>query len=108
MTTKPRYEPEPGDQERRFAEEFTPGMVDGKLDVVSEEEIRARELAGEEKASNPTLSKEDANYVDGPVEGEPCAECSMYLSGNRCSLVTGNIEPRGHCDNWESLDDEGE
>lgn len=41
---KPKNDPnpKPGDQERRFAEEPAPGMVGGKLDVVSDEEVAAR------------------------------------------------------------------
>jgi hypothetical protein len=54
-----------------------------------------------------TMSKSDAGYVDGPVESQPCRDCSMFVQcrnkqdTNKCTLVVGDISARGHCDRWD-------
>ncbi len=108
MASKPKYDPnpKPGDQERRFAEEPAPGMVDGKLDTVTAEEFARMKgsapLGGD--SAGPTMEMTEAGYIDGPVKRQPCNLCSMYLGKNRCLLVIGDISPRGHCDHWKDGD----
>lgn len=62
-------------------------------------------VAGGDSAG-PTMEMTEAGYIDGPVKREPCQSCSMYRGSNRCSLVIGDIAPRGHCAHWKDGDRE--
>jgi 8-oxo-dGTP pyrophosphatase MutT (NUDIX family) len=54
-----------------------------------------------------SLTKEEAAYTDGPVDKEPCRDCSMFRVAragqhdDRCTLVKGVIESAGHCKHWD-------
>jgi hypothetical protein len=56
-----------------------------------------------EGAARELLSKASVGYIDGPVEHEPCQDCTMFVKcrnkedKNRCTLVEGDIKARGHC-----------
>jgi phage-related protein (TIGR01555 family) len=49
------------------------------------------------------LKKNKAKYTDGPVEHEPCDECTMWREPDRCTAVRGTIEPKGHCKLFEPV-----
>ncbi len=42
-------------------------------------------------------SKKKAEYTAGPVEEQPCRDCTMFQQPNACSAVRGLISPQGHC-----------
>lgn len=46
------------------------------------------------------VTKEEARYVDGPVQDEPCNSCTMFSLPGVCSEVEGRISPGGHCRYW--------
>lgn len=52
-------------------------------------------------ADAPSMDKETAKYTDGPVNYQPCGECSMFRDG-RCTLVKGAIAPAGHCEHFDA------
>ena len=47
------------------------------------------------------ITKAEANYINSsPIQH--CKDCTMYkASSNACSLVLGQIMPKGHCDYFE-------
>lgn len=47
------------------------------------------------------ITKGEADYVNHPVAGRRCADCSMFRPPRSCTLVEGNISPSGHCKYWE-------
>lgn len=46
-------------------------------------------------------SKAVANYVNHPVNGHECGECTMFRAPGSCTAVEGVISPNGHCKYWE-------
>ncbi len=46
------------------------------------------------------ISKKEANYVY-PAKKDNCEDCTMFRKSRRCTLVTGVIEPKGHCDHYD-------
>jgi len=51
-----------------------------------------------------TLGKDEARYREG--EGtRRCANCSMYVEPNRCTLVKGPISPQGLCNYFQRSGD---
>jgi hypothetical protein len=81
--------------ERRLKERLASFFVDRAQHV--SRQISAH--LGHEKAGR--ISKDDADYVQHPVAGEMCADCSMFRSPNRCTLVVGAISRQGHCRYFE-------
>jgi hypothetical protein len=53
----------------------------------------------------PTMTKQEANYTNGPVSVRPCKWCFMFtlilLRRGRCALVKGWINEQGSCDFWK-------
>jgi hypothetical protein len=47
------------------------------------------------------VSKVDAEYNPGPVEEEPCNQCSMFVRPDECKKVSGPINRDGHCKLFE-------
>jgi HK97 family phage portal protein len=53
-----------------------------------------------------TISKDEADYVSHPVDGDQCDDCTMFLAPDGCSLVRGAISANGHCRFFEAADDD--
>ena len=57
--------------------------------------------------AEPTMSKQQANYTDGPVAIRSCKWCGsdifalIMLMKGKCTLVKGPISPQGSCDHWQ-------
>ncbi len=47
-------------------------------------------------------SKTTANYVDHPVGGDHCSQCTMFRAPHGCTSVEGSIAPQGHCSYYEA------
>lgn len=47
------------------------------------------------------VSKDSVNYRDAETPSEQCGNCSMFLAPDHCTLVKGEIEYDGVCDEWE-------
>lgn len=45
----------------------------------------------------PKKTKTDAKYQNAPRSGMMCGGCTMFREPNRCTLVSGDIAPRGWC-----------
>ena len=43
-------------------------------------------------------SKQEAKYQDHPHNGQVCENCTMWRPPNKCSAVSGNIDPHGWCE----------
>lgn len=55
------------------------------------------------KASGPTLTQKQANYVsDWSNTKTQCHACSMFRKRGACTLVKGPISPQGHCDHFDA------
>jgi hypothetical protein len=47
-------------------------------------------------------SKQEAGYISKTKKpSQICENCTMWRSPNKCSAVSGNIEPEGWCKWWK-------
>ncbi len=58
---------------------------------------RARAQQSQEK-----LSKSDSAYQDSPKNDQQCSECTKFQPPKGCSVVAGDINPRGWCKLYEA------
>lgn len=63
-------------------------------------EIENYSLPSDQIAADSRSSKVVAHYVDHPVDGKRCADCSMFRAPRSCTAVLGDISPDGHCRYW--------
>jgi hypothetical protein len=54
-------------------------------------------------ARGSMITKDEADYVDHPVDGDQCIGCSMFIGPGACTLVKGAIAPDGHCHFWTGM-----
>jgi hypothetical protein len=54
----------------------------------------------QEKA--PKLSKPEAEYQDTPKNDKQCSECTRFQPPKGCSVVDGDISPKGWCKLYEA------
>jgi hypothetical protein len=55
-------------------------------------------MSGGDLAKRATLSKPSVGYTDtSPMRTERCATCSMFRPPDKCTLVRGDVSPRGWC-----------
>lgn len=52
--------------------------------------------------TEPKLSQQDANYQDTPNNGQQCSECTKFQPPQSCSVVVGDVSPRGWCRLYEA------
>lgn len=48
------------------------------------------------------LSKTDAAYQDAPKNNQQCSECTKFQPPKGCSVVDGDINPKGWCKLYEA------
>jgi hypothetical protein len=48
------------------------------------------------------LSKPEAAYQDSPKNDRQCSECTKFQPPKGCSVVAGDIGPRGWCKLYEA------
>jgi hypothetical protein len=48
-------------------------------------------------AQSGKMSKQAAQYQDGPKSGQKCLDCALYIQPSSCKLVDGTISPVGWC-----------
>lgn len=48
------------------------------------------------------ISKAEARYQSAPKGTKRCRGCSMFVSPNSCTLVSGDISAHGYCRYWDS------
>jgi hypothetical protein len=48
------------------------------------------------------LSKPEAEYQDAPKNDQQCSECTKFQPPKGCSVVTGDISPKGWCKLYEA------
>lgn len=58
-------------------------------------------LQSNDPATAPKASKQQAIYVNHPVNDHFCLECVMFEKPDGCSAVAGKISPNGHCKYWQ-------
>jgi hypothetical protein len=58
---------------------------------------RAQAQQGQEK-----FSPSDAAYQDSPKNDQQCSECTKFQPPKGCSVVTGDISPKGWCKLYEA------
>jgi hypothetical protein len=62
--------------------------------------LSLRAAAHAEEAAQKS-SKSDSAYQDTPKNGQQCSECTKFQPPKGCSVVTGDISPRGWCKLYE-------
>ena len=60
---------------------------------------QARAQAPREQAK---LSKPEAEYQDTPKNNQQCSECTKFQPPKGCSVVSGDISPKGWCKLYEA------
>jgi hypothetical protein len=48
------------------------------------------------------LSKPEAEYQDSPKDDQQCSECTKFQPPKGCSVVAGDISPKGWCKLYEA------
>lgn len=48
-------------------------------------------------AQSGKMSKQAAQYQDGPKSGQKCLDCSFFVQPSSCKLVDGTVSPVGWC-----------
>ena len=48
------------------------------------------------------LSKPEAEYQDTPKNDQQCSECTKFQPPKGCSVVAGDISPKGWCKLYEA------
>ncbi len=61
--------------------------------------VRASARAQEKQEK---LSQPEADYQDAPKNEQQCSECTKFQPPKGCSVVTGDISPRGWCKLYEA------
>ena len=49
----------------------------------------------------PTMTKAEAGYEDESDDAKRCGGCGMFAAPGSCTLVRGDVSPRGWCRHWE-------
>jgi hypothetical protein len=61
---------------------------------------RARVQAQQQEQAK--LSKPEAEYQDTPNNNQQCSECTKFQPPKGCSVVSGEISPKGWCKLYEA------
>jgi hypothetical protein len=46
------------------------------------------------------MSQKSVDYQDTPKNDQECSNCSLFQEPNSCTLVDGEISPKGWCKFW--------
>lgn len=59
-------------------------------------------LRAQAQQSPEKLSKSDAAYQESPKNDQQCSECTKFQPPKGCSVVSGDISPKGWCKLYEA------
>ena len=46
------------------------------------------------------MTQKAAEYQDSPKADQECSNCSLFQEPNACTLIDGEISPKGWCKFW--------
>ena len=46
------------------------------------------------------MSQKSVDYQDTPKNDQECSNCSLFQEPNSCTIVDGEISPKGWCKFW--------
>jgi hypothetical protein len=46
------------------------------------------------------MSQKSVDYQDTPKNDQECSNCSLFQEPNACTLIDGEISPKGWCKFW--------
>ena len=46
------------------------------------------------------MSQKSVDYQDTPKNDQDCSNCSLFQEPNACTIVDGEISPKGWCKFW--------
>jgi hypothetical protein len=46
------------------------------------------------------MSQKSVDYQDTPKNDQDCSNCSLFQEPNSCTIVDGEINPKGWCKFW--------
>jgi len=52
------------------------------------------------KEAAAKMSQPSVGYQDSPKGDQECSNCSLFQEPNACTLVDGEISPKGWCKFW--------
>jgi hypothetical protein len=64
--------------------------------------LGARTPARAQAQQQGKLSKPEAEYQDTPKNDQQCSECTKFQPPKGCSVVSGDISPKGWCKLYEA------
>ena len=59
--------------------------------------------SGRAAAQETKFSKEDSDYQDEPKDNETCEYCALFIAPHGCTVVEGEVSPKGWCKYWASI-----
>lgn len=81
-----------------------------KTDIIARRSLFAAAGAGllmlgaraQAQQASQKLGKADAAYQDSPKNNQQCSECTKFQPPKGCSVVAGDISPKGWCKLYEA------
>lgn len=64
--------------------------------------LMLRAQAQAQQQQQEKLSKPEAEYQDAPKNNQQCSECTKFQPPKGCSVVSGDISPKGWCKLYEA------
>jgi hypothetical protein len=52
------------------------------------------------KEAAAKMNQKAAEYRDSPKDDQDCGNCSLFQEPNGCTIVDGEISPKGWCKFW--------
>jgi hypothetical protein len=52
------------------------------------------------KEASAKMAQKAVDYQDTPKNDQECSNCSLFQEPNSCTLVDGEISPKGWCKFW--------
>ena len=46
------------------------------------------------------MAQKSVGYQDSPKDDQQCSNCSLFREPNSCTIIDGEISPRGWCRFW--------
>ena len=57
-------------------------------------------LLGLVSEASAKMAQKAAEYQDAPKGDQECSNCSLFQEPNACTLIDGEISPKGWCKFW--------
>jgi hypothetical protein len=75
-------------------------MALSRRTIVTRSVAGAAVLLGHVTEASAKMAQKAVEYQDTPKGDQECSNCSLFQEPNACTLVDGEISPKGWCKFW--------